>query len=108
MASGKYQLFADNKWSASLDNALGSYPAGWAPWKNLLGDAQLPAKLAKYFAQLKSLDTLGSRIALAYLRQSKQIGEKLVQTGVAQSAQDVNGVLSTGFFHLYGPINDYV
>jgi len=31
----------------------------------------------------------------------------LVNTEVAASAEDVNTVLETGFFHAYGPINDY-
>ena len=44
---------------------------------------------------------------MEYLRASRAIGEKLVSDGVAASADDVNGVLTNGFFHLYGPINDY-
>jgi len=27
--------------------------------------------------------------------------------GVANSIDDVNGVLVTGFYHLYGPVNEY-
>jgi hypothetical protein len=29
-----------------------------------------------------------------------------VSDGVADSAGDVNGILTNGFFHLYGPINE--
>jgi hypothetical protein len=47
-------------------------------------------------------------LALAYLKRSKEIGNQLVDQGVANKAEDVNGVLLNGFYHLYGPINDYV
>jgi hypothetical protein len=39
---------------------------------------------------------------------SQEIGQKLVDDGVANSEDDVNGVLVNGFYHLYGPINEYV
>jgi hypothetical protein len=42
------------------------------------------------------------------MRRSKEIGEHLVSMRVANSPQDVNNVLTNGFFHLYGPVNDYV
>ena len=45
---------------------------------------------------------------MAYMAASKAVGEGLVNDGVALSSDDVNGVLTNGFFHLYGPINDYV
>ena len=43
----------------------------------------------------------------AEIEASKAIGEGLVSDGVANSPDDVNGVLTNGFFYLYGPINDY-
>jgi hypothetical protein len=61
-----------------------------------------------YFKNLNGSDTLGAKLAKAYLKNSKQIGQKLVDTKVAKSAEDVNAVLLNGFYHLYGPINDYV
>ena len=39
---------------------------------------------------------------------AQEIGAKLVKDGVANSEDDVNGVLTNGFYHLYGPINEYV
>ncbi len=33
---------------------------------------------------------------------------RLVETGVAERPEDVNAVLELGFFHLYGPINDFL
>ena len=32
---------------------------------------------------------------------------KMVADKVAHNPEDVNGVLTNGFYHLYGPINDY-
>jgi hypothetical protein len=71
-------------------------------------DPKRGEKLSVYFKNLNASDTLGAKLAKAYLKRSKEIGEFLVKTGVAQSPQDVNDVLLNGFYHLYGPINDYV
>jgi hypothetical protein len=54
------------------------------------------------------MDTLGAQLALSFLRKTKEIGENLVTGGVAQSADDVNAVLTNGFYWLYGPINEFV
>ncbi|KAF5054156.1 hypothetical protein DSECCO2_391070 [anaerobic digester metagenome] len=54
------------------------------------------------------MDTPGASMALQYARRSREIGLKLVSDGVAATAVDVNTVLLTGFFHAYGPINDFV
>jgi 3-hydroxyacyl-CoA dehydrogenase len=93
--------------TAPLDAALGDLPAAHAPWKILSRDRSKDAKLAAYFASLRGTDTLGAKLGLAYLKRSKEIGQHLVTSGVAHSADDVNGVLLNGFFHLYGPINEY-
>jgi hypothetical protein len=42
------------------------------------------------------------------MKRSKEIGQNLLDDGVAQSADDVNAVLMNGFFWLYGPINEYI
>ena len=54
------------------------------------------------------MNTLGAELAKAYFKASKAIGEGLVTDGVANSPENVNGVLASGFYHLYGPINDYM
>ncbi len=63
--------------------------------------------IEKHFITLRSSDNEGSRLAMEYLKESKRIGEQLVSDNVALSPDDVNGVLTNGFFHLYGPINEY-
>lgn len=107
LAKNGYRLFADGDWVASIDAKLGDLPQGHAPWRALLSDPKKEEKLDAYFANLASSDALGARLAKAYLARAKEIAEKLVSDGVANSPDDVNGVMTNGFFHLYGPINKY-
>ncbi|MFQ5584174.1 MAG: 3-hydroxyacyl-CoA dehydrogenase family protein, partial [Calditrichia bacterium] len=106
--SGKYVLYSEGNWKAEADQKIGELPQGHLPWKTLLKDPQRTEKLAAYFKNLNAMDTMGAALARAYLKRSKEIGEQLISGGVANSVGDVNGVLMNGFFHLYGPINDYV
>ena len=102
---GEYKMFDPNGWSGELDKKLGAYPEGTISWRKLLMDPKREEKLSVYF---KNLSASGAKLAKAYLKRSKEIGEFLVKTGVAESAKDVNDILLNGFYHLYGPINDYV
>ena len=106
--SGEYKMFDPQGWTGELDKKLGEYPEGYNPWRKLLMDPQKDDKLTSYFKNLNSSNTMGAELAKAYLKNSKEIGKKLVETKVAKSAEDVNAVLLNGFYHLYGPINDYV
>lgn len=94
--------------AAGCDEKLGSLPEGHAPWKNIVGDRGKDAKFRTYFANMQKMNTLGSGLAVDYLKRSREIGENLVNDKVAHCADDVNTVLLTGFFHAYGPINDYI
>ncbi|OGC82493.1 MAG: hypothetical protein A2W07_01775 [candidate division Zixibacteria bacterium RBG_16_43_9] len=105
---GEYKLFDPQGWSGELDKKLGEYPVGFYAWRNLVADPKKSDKLKTFFQNLKSSNTLGAKLALSYLQNSKEIGEKLVKSGVAKTAEDVNNVLLNGFYHLYGPINDYI
>jgi 3-hydroxyacyl-CoA dehydrogenase len=89
------------------DQELGALPEGYRPWKALLMDRGKKDLLDRHFAAVKGSETEGAQLAMGYLKASKGIGEALVSDGVALNADDVNGVLVNGFFHLYGPINDY-
>ncbi len=107
LETGEY-VALDASWTTKPDSVLGSTPEGHAPWRALLMDAGKEKKLAAYFGNLKKDEQRGAQLARAYVKRSKEIGELLVSSGVAASADDVNGVLMNGFFHLYGPVNDYV
>ena len=105
---GKYRSLGSEDWRSEADHALGSLPAGYHSWKSLVKDPEAGEKLAAYFGKLVTNQQPGAQLAKAYLERSKAIGELLVSGGVARSAGDVNGVLMNGFFHLYGPVNNYV
>ena len=105
---GEYAAFDPDGWTKNVDEKLGAMPDGWAPWRKLLMDPKKEDKLKTYFGHLITVDTLGAQLAKAYFKQSKAIGEGLVNDGVAHNAEDVNGVLTNGFYHLYGPINNYL
>ena len=107
LAKKGYRLFSDGDWTAKADAKLGPLPAGHAPWRALLVDPKKDEKLRAYFAALAAAGTPGAVLAAAYLARAKEIGERLVADGVANSADDVNGVMTNGFYHLYGPINEY-
>jgi len=104
----KGEYIATEGFSAKADAWLGALPATAIPWKNLVKAADKDAMAALAFADYKKSGDTGAALALAYARRSREIGAKLLSDGVAHSAADVNTVLLTGFFHAYGPVNDFV
>ena len=92
---------------AAVDARLGELPAAPA-WKAVVGNKAKEEILRGYFTQLKAASGLGAELARFYTTRSCQIGQQLVSSGVAGNENDVNTVLLTGFFHAYGPINQYL
>ena len=90
------------------DALLGPHPEPALSWKSLQRAPDREAKLRAYFGGFAFRDTLGVQLAAAHFKASREASLRLVQDGVAHSAEDVNRVLMLGFFHLYGPINDYL
>ena len=90
-----------------VDEKLGSLPVPPA-WKAVVGNNAKDEILRGYFNQLKTASGPGAELAKAYARRSREIGLHLVTSGVAMNGNDVNTVLLTGFFHAYGPINQYI
>jgi hypothetical protein len=103
---GQYISISDVQ--ASCDEKLGALPASAKPWKSVVGNPEKEQILKTYFGELKNTDTYGAQLAVNYALRSLAIGKKLVSDHVAHNEQDVNTVLLTGFFHAYGPINDYL
>jgi len=89
------------------DERLGVLPVQAKPWKAVIQDGDRARFLDGYFRQLKETGTFGAILARRYGQRSKEIGLALLQDKVAARAEDVNTVLLTGFYHAYGPINDY-
>ncbi len=96
------------EFAAKVDGWLGVLPTTAIPWKSLVKASDKDNVAALAFADYKKSGDTGAALALAYARRSREIGAKLVSDGVAHSAADVNTVLLTGFFHAYGPVNDFV
>ncbi len=92
---------------AEADNKLGEKPLNSVAWKTVITAKNKEEQLAQMFAQIKQMNTLGAKLAQAYGSKSKAIGKYLISSGVAKCDEDVNKVLTTGFFHAYGPINNY-
>ncbi|MCK5079380.1 MAG: 3-hydroxyacyl-CoA dehydrogenase family protein [Bacteroidales bacterium] len=90
-----------------IDERIGATPDASIVWKKVVRMKNKDEVLLKFYNDMKVLDTLGSKLAVAYGRRSNAIGEGLVADNVAHSKEDVNTVLLTGFFHSYGPINNY-
>lgn len=102
----EYFIITD-EWRKKIDGKLGPLPEGFVPWRGLLGDARKEERLKTHFDRLKTMENAGARLAIEYLKKTGEIGQRLVASGVANSADDVNAVLTNGFYWLYGPINDY-
>ena len=94
--------------SAGVDAKLGAMPASMKPWKAVNFSKKKDASLETIFTEMNGLDSKGAEIAKAYNKRSNEIGRLLVDSGVAANDADVNTVMLTGFFHAYGPINNYL
>ncbi|HUI53542.1 MAG TPA: 3-hydroxyacyl-CoA dehydrogenase family protein [Bryobacteraceae bacterium] len=93
--------------AARCDERLGALPGHAKPWKAVIQDRDRARFLEAYFGQMKESNTFGAMLARRYGQRSKEIGLGLLSDKVAARAEDVNTVLETGFYHAYGPINDY-
>jgi len=103
----KKEYVAIETFQAACDDKLGPLPQSAAPWKAVNFSPDKQTKLDAIFQELKNMNTFGAELAKRYGKRSKEISLKLVSDNVAQSEQDVNTVLLTGFYHSYGPINEY-
>jgi 3-hydroxyacyl-CoA dehydrogenase len=91
----------------ACDKKLGDLPKSCVAWKSIIRKKDRSKEFTALFGDLKNMDTLGAKLAIEYGARSNAIGKKLVADNVAHSEDDVNTVMLTGFFHAYGPINEY-
>lgn len=78
------------------------------PWKAVVNDPEKDETLRLYFQEVNTFNSLAARLTKDYAKKSKEIGLDLVAKKVANNVEDVNTVLLTGFFHAYGPVNDFI
>ncbi len=103
--SEKGQYVGINK---EWDSQIGELPSGFMSWRKLLMEPDKESVLSDYFKNLKETKTFSGELAQNYLKETKEIALGLVKQGVASSEDDVNAVLTNGFYWLYGPINNYI
>ena len=102
------QTYVDiDEFKDECDELLGDLPDSAIVWKSILRNKKKDVLLASFFNDLKASDALGAITAVNYGRRSKAIGEKLVADEVANEIDHVNTVMLTGFFHAYGPVNNF-
>lgn len=106
-APDKQEYVPLSQFQAISDEKLGPIPESALPWKAIISRPDKAEILSTYFKELNDMHTPGADLAKRYGKRSKEIGLKLVADNVAHSQEDVNTVLLTGFYHAYGPINDY-
>ncbi len=89
------------------DEMMGELPKSHVVWRNIIRNKNKEELLQQFFNDLKSSDALGAVLAVKYGKRSKEIGEKLVSDKVADKIDHVNTVMLTGFYHAYGPVNNF-
>ncbi len=94
--------------SDKMESIIGNLPAEHLPWKEIIKHNDREKILGAYFKNLTSTNNLGSQVAKKYMLGTRNIGLKLVEQNVAKSEKDVNDVMLSGFFHSYGPINNFL
>lgn len=105
--SDKKEYVPISQFQVKCDDKLRPLPESALPWKTLISRSDKAEMLGTFFKELNNMNTPGAGLAKRYGKRSKEIGLKLVADNVANSEEDVNTVLLTGFYHAYGPINEY-
>jgi hypothetical protein len=103
----KQEYIAIETFAAAANEWMGTMPEGFVPWKNAIRIADKDSHFKAWFGLLKQSNSKSAKLAIAYGKNSDAIGRKLVTDGVANNTDDVNTVMLTGFFHAYGPVNEY-
>lgn len=103
----KQEYVAVETFATAANEWMGTMPEGFVPWKNAIKIADKDSHFKTWFGRLKQSNSEAAKLALAYGKNSDAIGRKLVADGVAHHTDDVNTVMLTGFFHAYGPVNEY-
>ena len=95
------------RWSQHVDDELEPLTADGIAWRELRTDPNAAREVRDHFTWLAAMDHSGARLTVEFAGASRGIGEKLVADGVAPSAEAVNTVVTKGFAHLYGPLDEY-
>lgn len=105
---GKKDYIHIESFRLDADSRIGVLPKSYKSWKEVVGNKQKDELLKAHFNELKGMNSTGAKLARLYHKNAKDIGLKLVENKIANNGDDVNTVMLTGFFHAYGPINNYL
>lgn len=86
---------------------LGVQTEGYS-WKQLSYSRRTKQHLNDFFSHLLHEKSKGAEMTKSYMLVMKRIGEQLKSSGVCESTEHVNTVMMNGFYHLYGPVNDFI
>ncbi len=95
------------EYTAKIVDDLAVMTEGYS-WKQLSRSKRTKQHLTDFFSHLSLEKGKGATMAKNYMMAMKEIGKKLQSDGVTESTEHVNTVMMNGFFHLYGPVNDFI
>ena len=104
-ASGSYRPLEEGRLPAA-DAALGGLAEPGTNWSEVRAAGDPKALIRSHFRRLAETYGRGAAMALEYAAASRRIAARLVGDGVAASAEDVDTVVTHGFHHLYGPLDE--
>ena len=104
-AAGEYRPLDDGR-LPRVDDALGALAEPGMDWSEVRAAGDPKALIRAHFQRLAETDGRGAAMALEYASESRRIAARLVGDGVAASAEDVDTVVTNGFHHLYGPLDE--
>ncbi len=90
----------------AVDAALGALAEPGTNWSEVRAAGDPEALIRDHFQHLAKAEGRGAGMALEYAAESRRIASRLVGDGVAASAEDVDTVVTHGFHHLYGPLDE--
>ena len=103
--AGAYRPLEDGRLPA-VDGALGALAEAGIEWNSVRSAGDPPALIRAHFQRLAASEGMGAGLALDFAAESRKIASRLVSDGVAASAPDVDTVVTNGFHHLYGPLDE--
>lgn len=92
----------EGQWKEKADEELGLAKPKLS-WKSLQKNPDRRTLSRQFLLDIMNGDTAGGELAKEFVRHSRKIAEDLVAAGIAKDLTDVDTVLETGFYHLYGP-----
>ena len=104
-AAREYRPLHDGR-LPKVDDALGALGETGRGWSEVRAAGDPKAMIRAHFQRLAETGGRGAEMALEYAAESRRIAARLVGDGVAASPEDVDTVVTHGFHHLYGPLDE--